>query len=60
MNYRADHAHPEAITIDPCMSKNPTIVGMFGWQPMAGFFKDMYFSKIVFEGTNFKTGKPLV
>jgi len=50
--YRSEHYHSSAITIDPCMSKNPTIVGMFGWQPIAGLFGGKQFKKIVLEGVN--------
>jgi len=50
--FRSEHSHLQAITIDPCMSKNPTIVGMFGWHQMAELFEGKQFSKIVLEGVN--------
>lgn len=52
IEYRSEHAHMNAITLDPCMSKNPTIVGMLGWQPLAPYFKGKRFEKIVLEGVN--------
>jgi hypothetical protein len=47
--YRKNHIHPHAITINPSLSANPTLVGYFGLQKFP-MLRDHQFDLIVFEG----------
>ncbi len=49
-DYSIKHQHPGAITIDPSLSANPTILGYFGNQPLSPLFKGQKFDTIIFEG----------
>lgn len=47
-DYYNDHAHEDAITIDPNLKQNPTIVGSFGVSTL-DVFPDHHFEKIIIE-----------
>ncbi len=48
--YSLNHLHPEAVTIDPSLAANPTIVAFFGNQQVSQIFEGQKFDKIIFEG----------
>lgn len=48
--YHENHAHTGAITVDPDLAKNPTIVVFFGDQSLSALLKSHQFKKIIIEG----------
>lgn len=49
--YSLKHNHPvSAVTIDPSINANPTIVAFFGDQCVSPLFQGKKFTKIIFEG----------
>jgi hypothetical protein len=55
--YRKKHIHPHAITINPSLAANPTIVGYFGLQTFP-MLRDHKFDLIVFEGVVIRQTTP--
>lgn len=51
-DYHKQHKHEDAITINPDIGSNSTVIGFFGQQNISKFFKDINkkFDKITIEG----------